>query len=61
MKLYIVSARRLTDGYTIEKSPRLTSYDLQEAISLAKEFPLEMQGEEGTGWVFNVYEEEVSD
>lgn len=60
MKLYIVSARRLTDGYTIEKSPRLTSYELNEAISLAKEFALEMQEEEGTGWAFNVFEEEVS-
>jgi hypothetical protein len=60
MKLYIVSARRLSDGHTIEKSPRLTSYELNEAIELSKEFAMEMQESEGTGWVFNVFEEEVS-
>jgi hypothetical protein len=38
MTLYIVSARRLSDGHTIEKSPRLTTNELNEAIDLAKEF-----------------------
>lgn len=61
MKLYIVSARRLSDGHTIEKSPRLTTNELNEAIVLAKQFALEMQAQEGTGWTFNVFEEEISD
>jgi hypothetical protein len=61
MTLYIVSARRLSDGHTIEKSPRLTTTELNEAIDLAKKFAMEMQQAEGTGWVFNVFEEEVTD
>jgi len=59
MKLYTVSARRLSDGHTITKEPIQTSNDLQEAIQLAKNFAFEMQESEGTGWVFNLWEEEV--
>ena len=58
MKIYRVSARRLSDGKTILKEPPQASLNLEEAIMLAKKFALEKQEEEGTGWVFNVFEEE---
>jgi hypothetical protein len=60
MKIYTVSARRLSDGHTITKEPIQTSNDLNEAIQLATDFALEMQAAEGTGWVFNLWEEEVN-
>lgn len=60
MRIYKVSARRLSDGHTILKEPPTASLELQEAIMLAKQFALEMQEKEGTGWVFNVFEEDVT-
>ena len=60
MKVYTISARRLSDGHTITKEPIQTSNDLNEAIQLANQFALEMQELEGTGWTFNLWEEEDS-